>query len=351
MSAAQVISLDTETSLIQGGLLAPPLACVTLCADPDSEGEILHWQDPECERTCEELLHGARITTANGAYDLAVIAAQYPRLTPLVFQALMERRVHDVLVRQKLIDIADGTYRWEEVEENGEMVRKSIRYGLTDLSHRYLGERLEKDKWRLEYGKLRQHPLLKWDPGAIHYAKNDAVVTQKVHLLQDQIAPKYAKIGAVLKNETSQVYAAYALHMVSCWGVRTDPLWVAKMLQQIQQEQIARKELLIEAGLVREWEESRAKKEAIKRMRDVMGDKCELTKTGLQKYRDWWAQMKRLGKLDGPEGTALKMREKRRLFDEGYVKLSGEVCGRSNDKILQEYAAYGQFQTLYTKIS
>jgi hypothetical protein len=342
-----VVAIDGETGLIQGGMLAPPLACITLCRDPNTDGEIYHWRDPECERQVEQLLTEGQLTTANGAYDLGVIASQYPHLTPLVFQALMDRRVHDVLIRQKLVDISEGSYRLKEVEEG---VWVSVRYGLSDLHNRHCGSHLEKDKWRLQYGKLRNLPLEQWDPGAIFYAKNDAVATLKVHYAQDAYKPKFAKISTVLRNEPDQVYAAYALHMISCWGMRTDPLWVAKMLQKIQQEQIQRRDQLIKAGLVREWEETRAMNVAKARMREVMGDKCELTDTGLDRYRDWWVQMKKLGKLEGPQGAALKMAEKRRLFEQGYIKLGGEIANRSGDPILIAFAAYGQFQTLYTKI-
>lgn len=338
---------DTETGLIQGGMLAPPLACVTFCDDPEKEAEIFHWRDPECERRVEQMLAEEFITTANGAFDLAVFANTWPRLTPLVFQALMERRVHDVLLRQKLLDIGDGCYRLKEVEEG---VWISVRYGLSDLNNRYFGEYLEKDKWRLTYGKWRHHPLEAWDPGAVFYAKNDAVATLKVHHAQDAFKPKFGPARIYLANETEQTYAAYALHMISCWGIRTDPYWVAKMLQQIQHEQIQRKAFLVKEGLVRDWEESRVKKAAVDRMRAIAGDKCELTDKGLERYRDWWLQMKKLGVLDGPKGEALKMKEKRKLFDAGFVKLSGEVCNRTQDPVLMAYAAYGQFQTLYTKI-
>lgn len=340
-----MISHDTETALIQAGLLAPPLACLTFTDSVDADPEIMHHTDTALKPTIVSILEQQN-TTANGPYDLAVYAAMFPELLALIFEVLEKGNVHDVLLRQKLMDIGEGCYRMQEVDEGGdEPVYKSVKYGLTDLVNRYFGYYLEKDEFRLQYGKLRHKPLSQWPAGAIHYAKTDAKETLKVHFAQDNCKLR-VPTPLYLVNETAQVQAAFVLQMIAAWGFKTDEVEVVKFLKKIEIEQEERREVLQKAGLVKD-DESRTMKEAVARMRSIMGDRCELTPKGLELYRSWWSQMAKLKKLTD-EG---KIKEKRRLYDLGYVSLKGSVCLESGDDTLIKFAKYGQFKTLYSKVS
>lgn len=337
---------DTETALIQAGVLAPPLACLTYTEDIDADPELIHGSDPACERHCEETLLRKHVG-ANWAYDLAVMGAQFPDLLPLIFEMLDEDHGHDILINQKLYDIGDGCYRVREIDEGGdEPVFVSVRYGLTDVHARYFGEHLEKDKWRLQYGRLRHLPLSQWDEGAKFYAKNDATATLRSWYAM-QMQKRRVPNERYLVNAAAQVRAAFAFQLIACWGIQTDGAEVQQFMNTIATEQAVRREVLQREGLVSNTG-SRTKKIASARMRDALGHNCVLTKTGLENYWAWWNGMKRAGKQVTIED---RFRTKLRLFEQGYVSLAQDVCHASGDKLLVEYAKYGQFQTLFTKVS
>ena len=280
-SAAEVISVDAETGLIQGGCLAPPLACVTACNDVSTRGEIWHWQDPECERFVEDVLAGAHFTTANGAYDLAVFMSQWPRLTPLVFQALMDGRVHDVLIRQKLMDIADGCYRFE-----GD--RGARRHDSKELPLQPLGA---------QQPLLRRAPRKGQAPAHLRQAATAAAraVGPGRRLLRpgrrglDVQGPPHpgrtqAQVREVHRRSYSRTRPPRSTPRTpSTWSLAgacapTRSGW-RRCSRKSSRSRLRARTTSSKAGLVREWDESRAKNGAVKRMRDLMGDKCELTKT------------------------------------------------------------------------
>lgn len=339
-----MLAWDTETGLIQGGLLAPPLACVSFTEDETVEADLVHVKDPACKRIVRDILEREHIG-ANTPYDLGVVGAEYPDYLPLIFEALDANTSHDVIVREKLFDIGDGNYRIREVDEGGDQpVFVSVRYGLSDLHERYCGTKLEKDEFRLWYGKLRHVPMDLWPEGARKYPKLDATATIKVCNRQLQ-EPRRTETERYLVNETAQCRAGFAFHLIACWGIKTDAREVQRFLREIADEQNKRRAMLQRAGLVSDVG-SRTKKIALGMMREALGDGCVLTKTGLDQYRAWWAAM-RLAKQ--PITDELKLREKRRLLDQGYVSLAGDVCLQTGNKLLIEYARYGQFQTLFTK--
>jgi hypothetical protein len=326
-------------------MLAPPLACLTWCDSLESAPELVHVADPAAKRIAEETLAGEHVG-ANLAYDLAVVARQWPDLLPLVFESLEAGRGHDVITAQKLMDIGEGCYRIRELDEGGETpVYVSVRYSLSDLHERYFGSHLEKDKWRLSYGKLRHLPLAQWPEGALFYAKNDALVPMKVWDAQHKQELR-APVADYLVSEPFQNDAAFSLHLIACWGIRTDCAEVERFLERLSEEQEKRRVVLVREGLVRE-DGVRNEKFTKELMRQVAGDRCTLTPKGLQLYRDWWSGMQKAKLLTEER----KVAEKARLFAEGYVSLSADACLQTGNDTLVEYARYGQFKTLISKVS
>lgn len=352
---------DTETGLIQSGLLAPPLACITWCDALDQPIEIVHGDDPAAYRVAVETLSRPHVG-ANVAFDLAVLGARFRDLVPLVFESIgawdqEESNAHDVQLRQKLIDIGEGQLRMREMEgDDGEPVYVSVGYNLSALNKRYFGDVLEKDEWRLQYGRLRHLPLVQWPAGAVDYAKLDTLSTLKIFYAQagmqrgvvgpDGYTKIRAPIEAYLSNERFQVRAAFALQLLSCWGIKIDPHEVERFLGVLRGEQEERRERLVKTGLVR-LDGSRNMKLAHAKILALVGLDGDLTPKGLEQYRAWWAQMSKLGKLTEESRRSEKMR----LLSAGYISVSGDSCIKSGDEVLQEFAKYGQFQTLVSKIS
>lgn len=316
------IGADSETWLIEPGLLAPRLVCVSYCQE--NQAPVLVHRNHA--RDCVHWLLGEEIVGANIVYDLAVWAAEWPELLPIIFEALMEGRIHDVLTRQKLIDIALGCYRSVYRKGlNGKL--RQLNYNLNDLWFRFARQDLDKDTWRLRYAELEPYPIHLWPVAAQQYALMDAYSPQYVFYAQAQ------ECSLNLWDEPAQMRADWALQLTSCWGFNTDLAQVDKLIRQINVEQYERKRRLIGVGLVR-LDGSRAKKLAQARMLKLAGtdfSDFQLTDTG-----------KRL----------VKKKEMTRVeaIQAGYFSLNEEACEATNDELLIEYAQYGQFQNLLSKV-
>jgi len=317
-----VIGWDTETALIAPGLLAPPMACLSF--SDGERSELVHYRDayPYVRWLLEQTA-----CTANGPYDLGVVGAQYPDLQELIFDALTHGRVKDVQTAQKLIDIAEGEYRWVFRNVNG--VNTKLFYSLSDLHARYFGSRLEKDEWRLQYGGLREvYPLSAWPLGAQKYPKDDAIATARVRWAQERFVGRLPA-SEYLVDEDAQVRAHFALHLMACWGMKTRRPAVEELIAKIDSEIQLLAQPLMQSGLVKP-DGKRFEKLAKERMFAVLGENCTLTKTGKEKVKK--------------EGWT-----KEQAVAAGYISVDDDSASTSGDLALQAYARYGQMQLMRTK--
>lgn len=304
--------------------LAPPLACLTY--SDGERAEIVHWRDAEPHA---RWLLEQETSTANAPYDCAVLWAQFPRLRELIWDAITKGRIHDVITRQKLIDIGEGCYRKVMRPVQGKV--RPLFYGLSDLHARYFGAPMEKDEWRLKYGELREHPLLLWNPGAIQYAKFDAIATARVHHVQDfQQSGMKRDPREYLHNERAQVQAHWALHLMSCWGMATDDRQVERVIARIDAEQPGYAAEMVAAGLIGKGGKRKAKA-AKEMMYRAVGDAGELTTTGFKKVL--------AGEMTRPQALAA-----------GYIKIDEDWCEASGSPELVAYGKYARNQLLRSKI-
>ncbi len=217
-----VIAFDTESYVIQPGLLAPPLVCVSFAS---KETTYLRSAAPGAADVRLSLVTGRTLVGHNVAYDLAVLCAYQPDLLPLVFKAYAEGRIKDTKIREELGDVANG-----RSQEGGAVMvfdkvngaYKKADYSLAGLEQKYLGrDRSEEKKnpaaWRLRYGELDGVDIDQWPEEAVRYAKEDAEGTLAVYLAQEK-----ANHGKPFPTEDDQARAAWALHLMSCHGMRTD---------------------------------------------------------------------------------------------------------------------------------
>jgi len=199
------LSFDFETHLIgpdpcQCGEVHgqfPPAVCMSW-ATPDGESgvctpaeglDILEQclDDPECQ-----------IIGAETAFDVLVACVysgeEYDTWIAAWVEAYDAGRVHDVLVRQKLLNLSVGRLDWHR-HSDGRTVR--VGKDLSSAAFDMLGERLDKseDTWRLRYSELDGVPLSKWPPEAIEYARLDATATLDIFIKQEnwQTHRLYAK--------------------------------------------------------------------------------------------------------------------------------------------------------------
>lgn len=246
------VAFDFETWLIEPGMLTPPAVCMTWATADEagialpSEGALTRlaaWlRDPAV------VLVGANVT-----FDLAVVVNEDPDLLPLVFAALEAGRIKDVQLRQKLMDIAVG---YRKFRRSGSAVVPA-KYDLASLVALHLNEHLEKeDTWRLRYRELDGVPLVDWPQAAKDYPILDAVKTLQVYDAQEAdlrspSSPWVRRRVPPLADEAHQMRAAWALHLMSVWGNRTDPTRVDALERSLQTEVSRSHDVLTQNGLMR----------------------------------------------------------------------------------------------------
>jgi DNA polymerase-1 len=249
-----LFAFDCETHLIQPGLLAPPLVCGSV-ADASSASLL---SKSDARAWFREHVRSSHIVGTNLAFDLGVMVADDCHLLDDVFGALDDGRLHDVSIREALLDIARGMYgvdpktgrKLTDDEDDG------VRYSLALLAERYLGLDLSKDKsgpdsWRKRYALLESVPLADWPTEAVDYPKRDARHTYDVYVAQEEAA-KVVTNGGNLHAEAEQVRAAFALHLMSMWGLRTDGRKVGELRARVDAEWERSRKKFAEVGIFRE---------------------------------------------------------------------------------------------------
>ncbi len=280
---------DSETFLITPGLQAPPAVCFQWC-DDSGEAQIVHVRD--ARPLIEQWFSNERVVLHNAGFDCAVVCAQWPDLTPLVFQAYAEDRVTCTQIRERLIAIATGRGK------------QKLPYDLGSISKRYDGPELNKaDPWRMRYAELLPLPVDQWPEEARAYALNDALATRHVYQAQEAFAD-------LLLDQYRQARAGFWLRLMECWGLRTDPAQVARYLEQVQVGLVADRKLATDAGLLRP-------------------DGTRNTKAA-QEY------MRKLCEAEGAEPP---------LTDGGAVSLAEEAIEEYADDVLEAYANYATAKT------
>ncbi len=224
--------IDLETHLIKAGCPAPKLVCMTVY-DGEGEGEIfLHDEALELAR---KLLETEHIVGHHIFFDLGVLAAEDSSLIPLIFKAIKEGRIHCTKIRQMIIDNAEGKLKFVWDEENNKY--KTSSFSLQALVFRHFGRQISKgeDTWRMRYNELDGIPLSDWPPEALLYAIEDAILCWRVWDVQEQHCQPHGLPGGPM-GEARQIQAAWALYLMSMWGVRTDETMVENLKEKISEE-------------------------------------------------------------------------------------------------------------------
>ena len=281
----KLVAFDTETHLIQPGLLAPPLVCASYA----DESRACLLSADEARFVFRELLQSnAIVAGANLPFDIAVMAADAERrgenLLPLIFAKYERGEVHDIIVAQSLDAIAGG-HLFKDPRNGGGPLRDPAtgehagRYSLSVCCDLVLGRQTAKvnDFWRERYALLERVPMPDWPWEARQYPIDDAVNTRDVALVQrgtgtspaahEWVETKYdtrcehcnteltfADPGPCTRTEARRPFrnltgmvrecrADLALHLGALWGLRVNKAWLdtleAKVDDQHQQHQEA----------------------------------------------------------------------------------------------------------------
>jgi len=338
---------------------------------------LVHWKD--CKEVIREIIFdpGYVLIGHNIAYDLAVTAAQYPELIPAIFEMYEQGRVRDTMIRQKLLDIAQGIFRGFMAPPSKEDLKQgrkkgkwvALNYSLDDCYYRYTKKRLDKDTWRLEYERLRDLPLSEWPEGAKEYPLKDTDATWVVYWNQEEqaqwwdseVAKYFTRIENpnVLGDESAQCRAAFWIQLMRVWGIRTRRSRVKKLrdeanqlhddtLKFLQEQKLCPKcYKLLEDGTC----ERHGKVSRIERVR--CKDKSGRTYLKLVKtepvslvrangVRDTETAKARMAYVMGGE-------ENCRRTKKNQIQLDQDACVASNDPLLKAYSELTQIKSVVTK--
>lgn len=324
-----VLSFDTETHLIRPSLGAPPMVTFQFTIDEAGKAEIIHARDPALRRLIRDWLTGAHLWNGhNVAYDLAVVATWEPDALPEIFDLYARDLVTDTGLRQKLHDLAKGSFSFHVNSNDG--------YSLAAVAERVANIKLDKsDPWRMKYGELFNTPIEAFPEEARAYALNDARAQAAVYFAQKKAIPK-----AHLADEFRQARAAWWLHLAGVWGMKTDAAAVEKLrLATLKQVRIDR-QTCIDAGLVR-WDGKRVTLPAMRRLVDAYKaheEEPPLTDGGIKIQED----LKKKGHVFTNS----------QLFDlhEDFVKLDEDAIAEANDPVLDAFQRYGSQRTLMKRV-
>ena len=250
----EIVALDTETYLLEDGLLAPPVVCGSV-AEFDAAGRVSGSVVAPGEMRREKvaavlekvrrvLRSDATVAGANVAYDFGCLLAEAAGrpgcedFLPLVFQAYAESRVHDVQVAQALHAIACGDLGVDPRTGAG----LKGRYSLDLCVQLALGRADAKalDRWRLSYGLLADLLVDDWPEDARRYPVDDAANTLEVARAQllgggGGVTPgPHQNLGDL----PAQCETALALHLGAMSGVRVDPDAVRALRTRVEREHV-----------------------------------------------------------------------------------------------------------------
>lgn len=267
------------------------------------------------------LLDSDVIVGHNVAYDFGVSMAAYPELTRDIFDAYKDGRVTDTDIRQQLCDVALGRARDDDAVR-----RYSLAYLVqtcfdTDISELKSGP----DAWRLRYGELYDVPLKDWPQAAIDYPLSDAEWTDRVWYEQE------TKGKHLIRGDAFLTYAAYCLHLMSCFGLRTDADAVRELEERTRANLAELLPPLLDSGLVKhEGPKCDPKRKLVKKQKAA------------QQYMLYVCRTKGIEPLLTKTGREVAKKAGRSAVDGQlkYISLDKAACIWADDKLLLKRAEY-----------
>lgn len=323
---SEFLSFDTETHLIQPGILAPPIVCGSwaarddgtvvkdFCSSLESAGEE---RVRETVAWVEEKLNQEKWiwTGANIAYDWGCVLAIRPDLMWLIWEAYKTARVFDVQLACSLNATADGRMREGDLFRYDGSKIQSGRYSLDECVKEVLGrvDAKKNDRFRLSYALLEPYAIKDWPWDAQAYPVDDVV--NPLEVVEGMLAKPYQNMHAV----PVQCHAWFCMHIGNIWGLRTDPQRVDDFEKEITSHVRGLTQFAKESGFMRA---------TVKKRPDELSVNQAVVKEAVFKaYKG------------NPPTTPT-----------GEVSLSREALEESGDTVLEQFAEVGKWNKFKTYI-
>lgn len=263
-----MIAFDSETYPIEPGIPTPKGVVGSWF---DGSNELLERHADALKRLEQVLSTNEMIAGANIAFDFGVALRDRPDLLEAIFEKYQRGEVWEVFVAQALDAIAGG-HLFQEPDGSAMQARgpdgrrtgkACARYRLDLCAWLVLGIANSKanDEFKLRYREFEGVPFSEWPPEARQYPIDD--VRDTWHVADKQRG--FRNQGEIVRcipgdkrepfrfgwtHHTHQARAAFAMHLASCWGMRTDLTDTEKLAAQVHADTKDQIAALIQGGTV-----------------------------------------------------------------------------------------------------
>lgn len=233
------IAHDTETTLIGKDNIIPDLICSAFFELGEKSPIVIHWS-PKQEHV--EGLHEVygdpdhHIILHNASFDLSVMAKFDWSLLPVIWKAVDEKRIHDTMIREMLINLTTAG-SIDMIEQYG--IKTNVSYSLAALVKQYLqidiGEEKDaEDSVRVNYESVMHKPIEEWPKEFVEYAGKDPEYTGLIFLEQEKRREEVIKTTGYdpFAKESFVIATALALQFMTAQGNRLDTERVKKVSEE-----------------------------------------------------------------------------------------------------------------------
>jgi hypothetical protein len=231
------------------GLFAPPGVVGSF-----SDG-VETWIEPfdQALDTLEGLLRpGVILAGAFIQTDLAVACSDAkggrftgrPEFLQAVFDKYERGEIYDILIGMALDQVSEGMLfknpdtggKLQAITSEGMKGPARDRYSLASVHYILTGQfAKENDDWKLRYRELEHLPIEQWPETARLYPSDDARNTfTDAQILRQKGRNNGLVTGRDFTHMTLNARAAWALHLASTWGMRSDPVRLAEVSTKVE---------------------------------------------------------------------------------------------------------------------
>ena len=230
----QPTAIDIESGMMSYKDPVPEVVCMSYANHATQGVGLIEDVAPNFDLSLSD--NTTHIVGHNIAFDLSLLCFQYDYMWKTVFRAYDEDRIHDTMMRERLLMLTtsgDFDYDYIRKEKTG--------YKLCDLELKYLGiDRHElkddPDAPRYHYIDVKGIPVDQWPPMYEEYSQDDSTNCLVIYYKQEE------ERGRILKEqgfdpfavETFRNRVAFALRLLECKGEKVDPEWIKKVTQQYE---------------------------------------------------------------------------------------------------------------------
>lgn len=217
------VTWDLETFLLAPLVQAPPPVALGFKVD-GGRRHVVAANDDAFANVVQALFGDARILLVghNCRFDVAVLMAYFGESeeTQSILRAAHLDRMTDTMLREQLFRAAEA-----------KMGFASYRWNLGACCERWQTptQPNKQDAWRMRYGTLADKHVSQWPADALRYLHEDLDATDQLYLAQDSKSPW-------LVDQYRQTRASISLYLMTCWGIKTDPVQAAALYDRTKAE-------------------------------------------------------------------------------------------------------------------